>query len=72
MFEKIVTALEPFALTIIVIAGLVLSDRIQIADRGIVGTVTIFVGVSLIIVHVVKQVATAKQQKPATKNRKEQ
>lgn len=68
MFEKIVTAIEPFGLTMVVFAGLVLTERIQIADRGIVGIVAVFVGVSLIIVHVIQQLKSAK---PVSK-RKEQ
>lgn len=64
MFEKIVTAIEPFALTVVVIAGFVLCDRVQVADRVIVGYATVFVGVSLIIVHVVKQVRISKVSKP--------
>jgi hypothetical protein len=63
MFEKIVTAVEPFGLTVVVIAGLVLSGRINVADSDIVGIVTVFVGVSLIIVHVIKQVKTPKTSK---------
>lgn len=63
MFEKIVTAIEPFGLTMVVIAGLILSDRVQVADRVIVGYVTVFVGVSLIIIHVTKQTRTPKSSK---------
>ena len=61
MFEKIVNAVEPFGLTMVVIAGLVLADRIVVADRAIVGYVTVFVGTSLIIVHVIKTVNTPKK-----------
>lgn len=56
MFEKIVTAVEPFGLTMVVIAGLVLANRLQVSDRVIVGYITTFIGVSLIVVHVVRQV----------------
>ncbi len=55
MFERLVTAIEPFALTVVVISGLVLAGRVKVADSGIIGMVTVFVGVALIIVHVVKQ-----------------
>jgi len=68
MFEKIVSAVEPFGLTMVVIAGLVLSNRIDVVDRDIVGYATVFVGVLLIITHVVKQI---KSQKTVSK-RKEQ
>lgn len=63
MFEKFVTAVEPFALTIVVIAGLVLSDRIQVADRVIIGYAAVFIGVGLIIVHIIKQMKTSKPAK---------
>lgn len=62
MFEKIVTAVEPFGLTMVVLAGLILADRIQIADRAIVGYVTIFVGAALIVVHVTRQIKTPNKQ----------
>lgn len=60
MFERIVTAVEPFGLTMVVLAGLILADRIQIADRVIVGYVTVFVGAALIIVHITRQMRTTK------------
>lgn len=66
MFEKIVNAVEPFGLTMVVIAGLVLSNRMKVSDSVIVGYVTIFVGVALIIVHVTKQIRTTK---PVTKRK---
>lgn len=58
MFEKIVTAVEPFGLVMVIISGLVLTNRIQVSDHVIVGYVTVFIGVSLAIVHVIKQVQT--------------
>lgn len=66
MFEKVVTAVEPFGLTMVVIAGLTLCDRVQVADRGIVGIVTVFIGVALIVVHIVKQIKT---NNPSTKRK---
>lgn len=72
MFEKVVTAVEPFGLTMVVIAGLILSDRIQVADRGIVGVITVFIGVALILVHIIKQIKSAKTVKTPTPKRKEQ
>lgn len=56
MFEKLVTAVEPFGLTVVVLAGLTLTGRIQFADSGIVGYVTIFVGAALIVLHVWRQI----------------
>lgn len=56
MFEKLVTALEPYALIMVVIAGLVLTGRIEVVDHAIVGLVTVFIGVGLILIHIWKQV----------------
>lgn len=55
MFEKVVTAFEPFGLTIVVLAGLALTNRIKFADNAIVGYVTIFTGLALVIVHITRQ-----------------
>ena len=58
MFERIVTAMTPFGLCIILLAGLTLVGRIPVADRDILGYVTIFVAASLIVVHVMNQIKT--------------
>lgn len=62
MFEKIVTAVEPFGLTVVVLAGLTLAGRIQFADSVIVGYVTVAVGASLIVVHVTRQLTNDKKK----------
>lgn len=56
MFERIVKAVEPFGLTVVIFAGLVLSGRIDLADRVIIGYVTVFVGAALVIVHVINDI----------------
>jgi hypothetical protein len=63
MYDKIVTALEPFGLTMVVIAGLILDNRVQVANHDIVGVIVVFVGVALIINHVVKQVRQSSSNK---------
>lgn len=63
MFEAVTTALEPYALALVVFAGLILAGRIPITDNVIVGIATTFIGVALIIVHVIKQVKEKKQPK---------
>lgn len=70
MFERLITAVEPFGLTIVVIAGLVLAGRVKVADSGIVGMVTVFVGVALIVIHVYKQVKISKTNVPSKKGNK--
>lgn len=56
MLEKIVTAIEPFALTIIVLAGASLAGWVHFTNSSIIGVATVFAGVLLVLVHVVKQV----------------
>lgn len=63
MFESITDALEPFALVTVVFAGLVLAGRIAVTDSVIVGVATTFIGVALIVTHVIKQVKSRKQSK---------
>lgn len=63
MFDSIVTALEPYALGLVVIAGLIMTGRVQVSDNVIVGIVLTFIGVALIIVHVIKSYRTSKQLK---------
>jgi energy-converting hydrogenase Eha subunit C len=63
MYDKIVTALEPFGLTMVVIAGLILDNRVQVANHDIVGVIVVLVGVALIINHVVKQVRQSSSNK---------
>lgn len=55
MFERIVNAVEPFALTMVIIAGLILSGGIKVANSHTVGYATIFVGVCLVIVYIGKE-----------------
>lgn len=57
MFRKLTKALEPFGLSIILLAGLSLTGRLPITDHVILGYVTIFVGASLIVVHVADQMS---------------
>lgn len=56
MFEKIVTAIEPFGYTMIILAGANLTGWVQFSNRDIVGIVVVFFGVALTIKHVTVQV----------------
>ena len=58
MFERIVNAVKPFGLSIVLLSGLTLIGKIPVTDRVILGYVTIFVAASLIVVHVVEQIKT--------------
>lgn len=56
MYEKIVTTLEPFALTMIILSGANQAGWVQFTNRDIVGYATVLIGVALVINHVVRQV----------------
>ena len=60
MFEKIVKAATPFGLSLVVISGLTLIGRVPVVDKTILGYATIFVAVSLAIVHVANEVRSPK------------
>lgn len=65
MFDKIVTAIEPFALTVIILSGASLAGYVKFTNSDIVGTVAVFSGFLLVINHIVKQVS--KQHEPLLK-----
>lgn len=56
MYERIVTAIEPFALTLIILAGAQLSGWMTVTNGKMVGYATVFFGVALVLNHIVKQV----------------
>lgn len=55
MFEKLVTAIEPFALTLIVISGASLAKWVNFSNTYVVGVATVFFGILLTVKHVVLQ-----------------
>lgn len=63
MFDRIVTAIEPFALTAIILAGSSLAGWIKFSNTGIVGVVVVFFGSLLIVKHVVNQIRTTNTTK---------
>lgn len=62
MFERIVTVITPFALSLIVIAGLALVGYLPVAERAILGYATIFAASLLIVAHVSKELRNNKQK----------
>ena len=60
MFDRLLMAIEPFALTLIILAGASLAGWLDFTDAGIVGVATVFVGVLLVIKHVTQTVRTPK------------
>lgn len=63
MYEKIVTAVEPFALTMVILSGANQAGWVQFTNHDIVGYVTVFVGAILVINHVVRQVSNQQTNK---------
>jgi hypothetical protein len=55
MLNKITLSIEPFALTIIILAGASLAGWVNFSNGRIVGDATVFCGVLLTLNHVVKQ-----------------
>nr|DAP10705.1 MAG TPA: hypothetical protein [Caudoviricetes sp.] len=55
MFEKLTNIITPFALSLIVIAGLALIGYLPVAERSILGYATIFAASLLIVAHVTKE-----------------
>lgn len=56
-FEKFVTAIEPFALTLIIIAGSSLAGWINFSNKYAVGVATVFFGILLVVKHVFSQLS---------------
>lgn len=61
MFNKFITSIEPFALTLIVLAGMSLAGWLQFTNHAIVGVATVFVGVLLVIRHITLQMSSNKE-----------
>lgn len=60
MLNKLITAIEPFALTLIILSGASLAGWITFSNSDIVGIVTVFAGVLLVIKHVTQRVKEIK------------
>jgi hypothetical protein len=58
MYEKTINAIEPFALTMVILSGANQAGWVQFTNSGIVGYITVLVGVMLVINHIVRQVST--------------
>lgn len=63
MLDKIVTAIEPFALTVIVLAGASLAKWVDFVNPRVVGIATVFCGMLLVVNHIYKQLASSKTNK---------
>jgi len=63
MLNKFVTAIEPFALTIIILAGASLAGWINFTNKYVVGIVTVFCGILLVVNHIYKQMSKPTNKK---------
>lgn len=61
MFEKFIKAIEPFALTVIILAGANLAGWLKFSNSYIVGVATVLCGTILVVNHVVYQLSSPKQ-----------
>lgn len=51
MFDKILNAVEPYALTLIVLAGASLAGWVEFTNHVVVGYATVFCGILLVVKH---------------------
>lgn len=62
MFDKIMDAITPLALTLIVLAGMSLAGWVQFTSGAyIVGIVTVFAGILLLVTDIWKKVRPEKE-----------
>lgn len=59
--DRFLLSIEPFALTLVILAGANLAGWVQFSQRDIVGTVTVFFGVLLMIKHVTTSMRSTKK-----------
>jgi hypothetical protein len=52
MFNKLVTAIEPFAFTLVILVGANLAGWVQFSNHGTIGIVVVFLGSLLIVKHI--------------------
>lgn len=57
MIDKLTTAIEPFIACIVIAAGAELAGWLKFSNSGIVGVITVFCGILLVLNHVVKQIS---------------
>lgn len=64
MLDKALSAIEPFALTVIFLAGASLAGYVKFTNGKMVGEATIFFAVLLIIKHVVGRITEKHDAQP--------
>lgn len=69
MFNKLVTAIEPFAFTLVILAGANLAGWVEFSNRDIVGIVVVFFGSLLIVKHIVGHITADNKTKSPKKSK---
>jgi len=62
MFERFIKAIKPYALSIIVVAGLALVDYLPVVERKALGYAAIVAAFLLIVFHFVEQLQEGKDK----------
>lgn len=57
-FEKIVTSIEPFAFTMVIVSGASLAGWVDFSNKYAVGIAVVFFGILLMLKHIVSSVRT--------------
>ena len=57
MFSRIVTAIEPFAFTLVILVGANLAGWVEFSNHGTIGIAVVFFGSLLIVKHIWGHVA---------------
>lgn len=52
MFNKLVTAIEPFAFTLVILVGAYMAGWVKFSNPGTIGVVVVFLGSLLIVKHI--------------------
>lgn len=60
-FERFINTIEPFALTIIILAGSNLAGWVSFTNKYYVGIATVFCGILLVVAYFVSQMRSPKQ-----------
>ena len=63
MFNRLVTSIEPFAFTLIILAGASMAGWVQFTNNDIVGIALVFFGSLLIIKHIWAHIQADKKTK---------
>lgn len=61
MLEKVITAIEPFAFTLVILAGANLAGWVKFSNTYVVGVAIVFCGILFTVKHVYVQLKSTKK-----------